>query len=144
MRSTEISNSDDVIDSRDVIKRIEKLQCDVEAEFVETLPEGKKDDYTEDEFNEWLKREDNSCEADEYRSLIALQNEAEGDCDWTDGAALIRDSYFVDHLQQECEDCEYISEDLPSWIEIDWEKTAENVKVDYTEVDFDGVAYFVR
>jgi hypothetical protein len=33
---------------------------------------------------------------------------------------------------------------LPDWIVIDWDATADNLKVDYTEVEFDGVTYLVR
>ena len=32
-------------------------------------------------------------------------------------------------------DCGYISRDMPSWIEIDWEKTWDNLSYDYTEID---------
>lgn len=36
------------------------------------------------------------------------------------------------------------SEDFPSWIEIDWEKTAANVQQDYSSLDWDGVTYYYR
>jgi hypothetical protein len=42
------------------------------------------------------------------------------------------------------EDCGYIPKDLPGWIVLDMDATAENVKADYTAVDFDGVTYWVR
>ena len=40
--------------------------------------------------------------------------------------------------------CGYISDDFPSWIEIDWEATAENVKQDYSELEYEGGTYFYR
>ena len=40
--------------------------------------------------------------------------------------------------------CGYISDDFPSWIEIDWEATAENVKQDYSELEYEGETYFYR
>ena len=43
-----------------------------------------------------------------------------------------------------CQDCGYIPNDLPSWIEIDWERTWENLSQDYTEVDADGQTYIFR
>jgi hypothetical protein len=42
------------------------------------------------------------------------------------------------------EDCGEIPRDLPHYIAIDWEATAQNIRVDYTEIDFDGQAYLVR
>ncbi len=37
-----------------------------------------------------------------------------------------------------------IPRDLPHWVHIDWEATAREVKVDYSEVSIDGVTYFYR
>ena len=31
-------------------------------------------------------------------------------------------------------DCGYVSRDMPTWIEIDWEKTWDNLSYDYTEL----------
>ena len=53
--------------------------------------------------------------------------------------------YFEDSYQGEYEggaefaeqmtsDCGYISRDMPSWVEIDWEATWENLSYDYTEI----------
>lgn len=120
-KTREISNSDDVIDSRDVIARIEALQENV-------------DDGTADEE-----------EAAELKTLLALQDEAEGYApDWQHGAQLIRDSYFVTAMQELCEDIGDMPKGFPSYIEIDWEATARNLQVDYTSVEFDGVTYWVR
>ena len=39
----------------------------------------------------------------------------------------------ADFAEQICQDCGYISNNMPSWIEIDWEKTWENaLSYDYT------------
>lgn len=43
-----------------------------------------------------------------------------------------------------CKDIGDIPRGMPSYIEIDWEKTADNLKVDYTAVDFDGETYWIR
>jgi len=121
VKAREISNSDDVIDSRDVIARIEEL-------------EGMGIDK-----NLALK------DLDELNALRALQEEAEGYApDWQHGATLIRDSYFEDYCEELCKDIGALPQDIPSYIEIDWAATAENLKVDYTSADFDGVTYWVR
>jgi len=127
--SNEISNSDDVIDSRDVISRIEEL---------------------ENELGYWLEEEDGSSEDewedfDELESLRNLQGQAEGYSeDWTYGAQLVNESYFVEHVKEMLVDCGSIPNNVPDYVVINWDETADNIKVDYTEVDFDGVAYFLR
>ena len=40
----------------------------------------------------------------------------------------------ADFAEQIATDCGYITRDLPSWIEIDWEKTWDNLSYDYTEI----------
>ena len=40
----------------------------------------------------------------------------------------------ADFAEQIATDCGYITRDLPSWIEIDWEKTWDNLSYDYTEL----------
>jgi antirestriction protein len=57
---------------------------------------------------------------------------------------LIRDSYFVAAMQELCEDIGDVSKDLPSYIEIDWEATARNLRVDYSSVEFHGVTFWYR
>jgi len=64
--------------------------------------------------------------------------------DWPYGAILIRDSYFVEYTQELLTDIGDLPRNLPAYIEIDWEKTAENIQVDYTSVGFDGVVYWIR
>ena len=128
MRTT-ISNTDDVIDSRDVIDRIEEL-------------EGERDSWV-DETTDWVNA--NPDDYAELMALTALQDEAEGYApDWTYGETLIRDSYFTDYTRELLEDCRYIPHNLPHYIEIDWDATARNIQQDYTSVEFDGVTYWVR
>lgn len=65
-----------------------------------------------------------------------------GDFGW--GETIIPESEFTDYCEELIKECGYISDDLPGWIEIDWEATAENMKVDYTEVYFNGDTYLMR
>ena len=115
---TTISNSDDIIDSRQVIERIEELQG------LDALEDDDKE---------------------ELLALEELQSEAEGySDDWKYGVTLIRDSYFTEYAEELCKDIGDIPKDIPHYIEIDWEKTAANIQQDYTSVEFDGVTYWVR
>lgn len=128
MRTT-ISNTDDVIDSRDVIERIEAL-------------ESERDSW-EDETTDWV-----NANPDDYAELVALTSlrEEAGDYtpDWQYGATLIRDSYFTDYARELCEDVGDIPRNIPYYIVIDWDATARNIQQDYTSVEFDGVTYWVR
>ncbi len=129
--TVDISNSDNVIDSRDVIARIKELEAEREQA---------EDDPDKENLAVW--DEDNLEELD---ALKAMADEAEGYAeDWKYGATLIRESYFVDYCQELCKDCYQIPKDLPRFIVIDWDATANNLRADYTDVDFDGATYLVR
>lgn len=129
--TNEISNSEDVIDSRDVIARIEELEGrNAPAEVGEGV---ETDDLDESELAELI-------------ALKALAKEAEDySPDWRHGAPLIRDSYFTDYAEERAKDCGLIPDNL-AWpfTCIDWEEAARQLKQDYTSVDFDGVAYWVQ
>jgi hypothetical protein len=143
MRRNEISNSDSVIDSRDVISRIDEL----EAERDDARGEWDGESLTDkpDALTEW--EEDFG---DELRALLKLQEEAEGSPDWTHGETLIRDSHFTDYIEQLIDDCYELPKELTSgqwpWrhIQVDFEAAAEEAKYDYMSVDFDGVEYWIR
>lgn len=51
--------------------------------------------------------------------------------------------YFTDYIKELCYDCGYLQKGFPWWIAIDWEKTAENCKVDYTEIELLGRTFYV-
>lgn len=117
-----ITNSEDVIDSRDIIGRIEEL---------EDMAEG--DDWTIEE-------------NDELNALKALAAEAADYApDWEHGETLIRDSYFQEYAMELAEDLGAVKHDA-TWPNncIDWEQAARELRMDYTAVDFDGVTYWVR
>ena len=132
----EITNSDDVIDSRSIIERIEYLTDE-------------RDNYeTTEEHNpveQWAI--DNPDEAAELAALEALQEEAEGYSeDWKHGATLVRDSYFTKYAEELVRDIGDLPRDLPGYVadNINWQGVAADIQVDYTSVDFDGVEYWVR
>jgi len=127
-KTTSISNAEDVIDSRDVIARIEELESELEAEH---------DDSEVDDVLDMKA---------ELAILKALADEAEGYAgDWRHGEALIRDSYFVEYAQQLAEDIGAIDK-AASWPNtcIDWDQAARELQQDYTSVEFDGVTYWIR
>lgn len=138
-----ISNRDDIIDSRDIIERIEELESDYD-ELLEDY------DNDPDKVLRECPEEDDRCDDVDMEELKALKNLAEqGENyapDWNYGEALIHEKHFTDYSKQLCEDIGSIPSDVPAYIadNIDWDGVAEDLKVDYTEVDFDGETYYIR
>ena len=115
--TTEITNSEDVIDSREIIDRIAYLEDSEDADEIE-----------------------------ERAALVALAEQAEGYApDWQYGRTLIRDSYFKDYAMELAEDIGAIDSNA-SWPNtcIDWDQAARELQMDYTSVEFAGVTYWVR
>ena len=119
----------DMIDVRDIIARFESLEA---------------------ESHTWC---DDGDDADAWAELHALQailtslEGYGGDEQWRGDwypVTLIRDAYFPYYAREMLEDCGTIPRDFPSWVEINWDATARNVRVDYTPVDIDGVTYWYR
>jgi hypothetical protein len=139
-----ISKNDDVIDSRDVIARIEELQSEHDdlTIGIESAANPIEEIGAREALAEWL----NGEEGQELAALEKLAEEAEGYAeDWQYGAQLIRDSYFQDYAQELAEDIGAIDK-AANWPNtcIDWESAAQELQQDYTAVDFDGVTYWVR
>ncbi len=125
-------NFDAVIDSRDVIARIEELEGEV-----------LNDDGVIDQSNEDADYRD---KCGELAALQALADEASGyAADWQHGETLIRDSYFKDYAMELADDIGAIDNNA-SWplTCIDWDQAARELQMDYSAVDFDGVTYWIR
>ena len=60
------------------------------------------------------------------------------------GIKLIHENDIDDYLHELLIDCGYIPKDLPSWIEIDWGATYDNMKQDYSELELNGNTFYVR
>jgi len=124
----EITNSDDLIDIRDVIERYEEL-C-----------------VTPDE-----SMDDSVATYEEIATLKNLIEECRGAAgdEQYDGSwfliTLIRDDYFTEYARELAEDIGAVQPDM-SWPYtcIDWEEAASELQVDYTSVDFDSVTYWTR
>lgn len=88
---------------------------------------------------------DNSDEINHYNNIVEFCEELEVQAaDYRYGESVIHESYFTEYTEETLVDCGYLPKDLPSWIVIDMEATAENVKVDYCEVNFEGETYYIR
>lgn len=118
-------------DSRDVIERIAELES--ERDFYNEQPDC-ADVVWDVAYPD---------EAEELARLIELQDEVGGG-EWEYGITFIRDSEWVDYVQEMCEDIGDVPRDLPHYIVIDWDATADNIQADYSTVEFDGSTYYYR
>ncbi len=113
----------DVIDSRDVVKRLEAYR-----EALDAAEEGS---------DEWEELHE------EVEALEVLEDA--GIPDWKYGASLIKESYFKEYAEQFAEDIGAINSDS-NWpnCHIDWDAAADALRTDYTEVEYRGTTYLVR
>jgi len=131
-----VNNTDNTIDSRDVISRIEELRDELEEA---TLNEEKSMYFLPD-------GTDVDSEHEELTMLQALAEEGEDYAtDWRHGETLIRKTYFTEYAEEFANDIGAM-ENTNTWPlnHIDWEAAAEDLAQDYTEIDFDGVSYLIR
>ena len=155
MRTIDISNSDNVIDSREVIAKLEALS-EERGDLQQAIDDAKEALNEEEGDEKEAMQEDYDAAVDaleswdidnkaELDALQALNDDAEGYAeDWRHGATLVKENYFPEYCKELLDDIGDLPRDLPDYIVIDWDATAENLKADYTEVDFDGEAYLVR
>lgn len=165
-----IDNSQDIMDSRDIIARIEELETDHES-LVEAVDEAQEayDDYlVELEDADELKEPDDTEEGRELADQLAFDRKAlsdwlagdeakeletlkdfanglEGYGDWNYGETIIAESYFTEYAEEMAKDTGAIDPNA-KWPlnHIDWDAAANELMQDYTESDFDGVTYYMR
>ena len=159
MKTDEIDNSMDVIDSRDIIARIDELESE-QTDLQDSLDEAEEEleSLDEDATNqERMERENAAREAEgalktfnddygeELKVLKSIADECEGYGDWSYGEILINEEHFEDYARELAEDIGAIPKDS-KWpcTCIDWEQAAEELKADYTSVDFNGTTYYMR
>lgn len=165
----EFTNDDDLIDGRDIAERLEQLEDErstlaeargaAMANVGEAVRLGVSADSDammrlttkQDDADAALAAWDESAEGVELMALRALVEELDSITDeWRHGETLIRASYFTDYIEEVIHDCYELPKEMTSgewpWrhIKIDYEAAAEEAKVDYAEVDFSGVTYFIR
>ena len=168
-----ISNTNNVIDSRDIIERIDELTGDFEA-LVDVVEDAKTDEDREtafadfatwlightdivphlkmleeptfDDVSEWAESDD----AHELKTLLALADEAECSPDWLYGETLIHEDYFTNYIEELINDCYELPKEFNSgnwpWchMTINYVAAADEAKQDYMEVNFDGATYYIR
>ena len=115
----DLTSSPELFDSREVIERIEELEA------VPTI-DREPDDQ------------------EELDALYALQDKAECLDGWEHGETFIRDDYFSDYVEELLKEVGYIPDNLPEWIIIDWQETADTTHAAYTVFELMGTPYRPR
>ena len=131
----------DYLDTRDLQERIDELENEIE-ELEEELEKSVEDEDTEENelctkrIEEWHEEND-----EELKELNDLKDEVP---EWSYGNTLVPDEEWIDYVQELLTDCDILPKDIPWYIEIDWEKTADNIAADYGTVDYQGKTYYYR
>lgn len=80
---------------------------------------------------------------DRWRELVAFRDEVNHP-EWNYGVILILEADFTKYVKEYIADIGALPRDLPDWVVIDWDATAENIRGDFMSVDFEGQTYLYR
>lgn len=145
--TTDFSFTDDVLDVRDLIERYEELESDRDSFFDDRdFPDSERGNKENPIWDEW-ENSDGATELEQLRDILDELKGNGGDEQWQGDwypITLINSDYFTEYIEEELKDCGYLPKDMPGWIEIDMEKTANNHKVDYTSIDIENKTYYYR
>lgn len=132
-----------ILDTRDLQKKLSELE-DEKTTLEEAVEEAQEDADTPDsekeavewELADWLEENE-----EELAELNTLANEVP---EWIYGEALIPEDYFEEYCQELLQDIGVLPRELPAYIAIDWGATANNIRQDYSPVEYQGDTYLFR
>jgi predicted nuclease with TOPRIM domain len=113
------------LDTRDLQERLEELEGErTDLQEAVNDAEGEEEKQTaHEELDSW--------EGDNLEELEALWKLKDEVSEWDDGNTLVPEEDWIDYVEEMLKDCGDLPRNLPWYIEIDWEKTAENIAQDY-------------
>lgn len=142
-----------MIDTRELLEEREDLKATILADFNEKYPKFKVEDFEDITKRsgelEYFDRDTLDDFKEEWFDDLEVIEEINGvessvGSEFEYGVTLIEEDEFEDYCRELIEDCGYISKDFPSWIEIDWSRTTDNIRIDYSEVEYQGTTYLFR
>jgi hypothetical protein len=141
-----------VFDSRDLIQYRDEIAEDIVNLYNDYMTEIDEDWEDLDDIDEVNLDEADFVEAneDEVEEYIAIRNfcdDISRDCsDFEWGTSIIHEDYFEDYCRELVEDIGDLPKNLPTYIEnnIDWSGVADDLKVDYSEAEYNGDTYYFR
>ena len=138
-----------MVDTRDLAERREALKQEILDSFLENFPHYEEmtesfEDirFEEEEIESW--KEDFEDELKEIEEIDDIETELGSEFEY--GVTLVDVDEFTDYCEELVSDIGDLPKDLPSYIanNIDWEGVAEDLKVDYSEVTYQGSNYLGR
>ena len=136
------------LDTRDLETTREELKQQILDSFLETFPQYEEmtesfEDirFEEEEIESW--KSDWEEELKQIEEIDTIENECS---EFSFGETLIDEDDFEEYCQEFIEDCGYISKDMPMIISnnIDWTGIADDMKQDYSEIEYQGNTYLYR
>lgn len=123
---TQYFEHDDIVDIRDLIARFEEL---------ESMGSDDRDDDEQSEF-ETLQQV--------LTELRSIGGDHQWRGDWYPLLLIEKDYFYSDYAEEFVKEVGDFPLNIPSYLEIDWEKTADNLLQDYSEIVIEGVDYVYR
>ena len=125
-----------VIDSRDIVERVNEIEEDIAAIDDDALPDV--------EGHIAADRKELQDELDILNELVEVIDGYSGDSA-KDGVTLVAESYWVEYAQELADDIGALPKEF-SWPTsyIDWDRAASDLKMDYTSVQIGSEDYWFR
>ena len=138
------NGTDDVLDVRDIIARVEQLESDRDELAFNIEDDVAAGRAVTQSIEQWEG-------APEHATLLAFLSDIKGyggDEEWHGNwypVTLIRDSYFEEYARDLAEDIGAVNADA-TWPNncIDWKQAARELQMDYTCATLDGVDFWMR
>ena len=137
--SARLDELNDILDNINIIdeeinnidETIVALRQENNLDEIEELKED-RDNLNHDRYSYY-----SDYDVDEHHELESLKTNITG---WG-YITLIPENEIDDYLKETINDCEELN-NLPSYIIIDWESTLNNLRMDYSCVDYEGTEYW--
>jgi len=151
MANKSISHKADVIDSRNVIARIDDLGGSFQDAYDTFVEEYTGPGEALPDFDDWLteiSQADDHIDQDDAIELIELRKlatQCESYGSWSSGEELIRRRHFVRYIKEWSRSVNAVS-DNDDWLynHIDWDAAAAEREADYMEATFKGKTFLMR
>lgn len=139
-----------ILDTRDLDTRKEELeslrdaleQARADREAIESSPSSAQ--WEIDRATEVVEELLLAFGDDEAKELADLENAESEVPEWRHGNTLVPRDEWVEYVKELLADIGDLPKNLPRYIEIDWDKTADNIKADYSEIEIQGTTYLYR
>jgi hypothetical protein len=141
-----------VFDSRDLIEYRDEIANDIVNLYNDYMTEIDKDwdelsDIEDVNFDEYAFVEANQDEIEEYVAIRNFCDDISNYCsDFEYGVSIIHENYFQEYCRELVEDVGDLPRGIPAYIEnnIDWSGVADDLKVAYSEAEYNGDTYYFR